>query len=347
MFKALLFVASLMLCSLYISCDHSPKFSEWEEETFYVRNGGSDMPAFVRGNTASKTFVVYLEGGPGFGSLSVEGHPFANDLEKDYAMIYWDQRHTGNAHGHFNKEAININTLVQDLDALVKTIKLRYGDDSSIFLMGASWGGRLALSYLVTGQLQEDIQGWISVAGVNTDNDYKDRNEWVLNLAAEEINKGKQLEAWQEIVSYFSALDTINNLSPEERAVRQNYISQILHELIIDYIHPGTLLSRETSNAHDFRVNGWNFNNCPLSARDSLQQIYYGPEDLSIIKSPTLLIYGKYDFVVPGIQGQAIYDHLSSDSKYFKLYEHSGHGPMYTEAELFVSDVTSFIDLHK
>lgn len=338
----------VLICS---SCKKESLFSTNTVDTFYVRNGGSDMPAFVRGNTASKVFIIYLQGGPGNGSLSEEGAYYTYQLKKNYAMVYWDQRHTGNSHGHYTAGELNIETVVGDLYALVKTIKHRYGEDNSIFFMGASWGGLLSLSYLLEKDYQKELNGWISVAGANyTSTIFKDINEWAINIGDEEIAQGKNVPEWTEIIEYLSQFDQIENLTQEDEEfwVRGNYLSQIQNELINDYLGIGFLPTGKVPfHTNDPLIGNFNDNNMPMEFREDVLGLSYNSDQLSKITIPSLLIYGKYDSTVPAVIGQRIHDGIASPMKDFTIYSKSGHSPMYTEPDLFVSDVSEFIDLNK
>ena len=61
-------------------------------------------------------------------------------LEKDFIMVYWDERGAGKSYSPFiNKDTMNINQLVDDTIALSKYLKNRFGK-SKIFLLGHSFG---------------------------------------------------------------------------------------------------------------------------------------------------------------------------------------------------------------
>ena len=65
------------------------------------------------------------------------------------------------------------------------------------------------------------------------------------------------------------------------------------------------------------------------------------------ITKPTLLLWGKYDFVVSPYLATDAYNKISSMDKKLVIFEESGHSPMDCEPDLFVNEVTSFVDQHK
>jgi pimeloyl-ACP methyl ester carboxylesterase len=64
-------------------------------DTFYVENAGASMHVLVAGNTAVKTFIVFVHGGPGISSLFYRTDYIRKNIEDKYAIVYWDQRNAG------------------------------------------------------------------------------------------------------------------------------------------------------------------------------------------------------------------------------------------------------------
>ena len=126
-----------------------------------------DLPVWVKGNTASKTIIVYLHGGPGgggsFGSSEFLNSEFVEAVTEKYAMVFFDQRGSGSSQGHYDKSLMTEAQFVEDLDKLVILLQNKYGSDINVFLYGVSWGGYLGTAYLVTGENQNKIKGWIIV----------------------------------------------------------------------------------------------------------------------------------------------------------------------------------------
>ena len=192
-----------------IACEKAPQHSDKMNETFFLRNKGADMPVFVRGNEASNVFVLLLNGGPGDGGLKYRGHTYSDLLEEDYAMVYWDQRHQGNSHGHLDDIDFTIDMMVEDTYTLIQTLKVRYGNDISIFLMGHSWGGTLGTAFMVKDDYQHEINGWIEVDGAH---DFPLMNieivKMIKELGPSEIAAGINVEEWNNALAFVNSLDT-------------------------------------------------------------------------------------------------------------------------------------------
>src|SRR5690554_1828223 len=71
-------------------------------ETFYVENQGASMRVLVEGNTASKTILLFVHGGPGSSAYFYNTDYISNHIEDKYAVAYWDQRNAGASQGNNN-----------------------------------------------------------------------------------------------------------------------------------------------------------------------------------------------------------------------------------------------------
>ena len=81
------------------------------------------MPLYIRGNGTSKVFIIVLHGGPGGHGLQYSLGEYADDLEADYAMVYWDQRGQGMSHGSYDKSDITLDVIVEDLRKVILLLK--------------------------------------------------------------------------------------------------------------------------------------------------------------------------------------------------------------------------------
>jgi len=340
---------TLLVSSVIISCKKEANVNQNMEETFYVRNGNTDMPAFVYGNGASNVFILVLHGGPGGNGLEYRAGSYAKKLEEKYAMVYWDQRHQGNSHGHLKEDDITIDAMVEDTHVLIKTLKKRYGNSISVFLLGHSWGGTLGSAYMVKNDYQHELAGWIEVDGAH---DIPLLNievvKMIKTIGAEEVAAGRNVAEWEPMITYANSLDTAN-ITFEQTGELNGYghkIENLLAEIttpapmdqgLMDYFFTSPGNPIQSSFAGVF---------LPESFQKSVEKATY-TDELSKITIPTLLQWGKYDFVVPPALGYSAFSKIGSANKYLKIYEHSAHSPMSNEPELFVNDIIEFIELYK
>lgn len=336
------FILLLISLSLLGSCSEIVELNENTEEVFYVRNEGADIPAFVYGNTASKTFLVVVHGGPGGNGLEYRDTKM-EEIEAEFAVVYTDQRGQGNSHGHYGTDVVTIDQLVSDLEGLIKTLNYRYGDDISIFMMGHSWGGTLGTAFMVTGENQNMLNGWIEADGAH---DIPLLNQaaisMFINIGEDQLSQGKNTEKWNEIVDFAKGADSLNLTYDDGGSINsfgfeaEGILDEVTTPEESTYLpsrsHPlfSTLSGNATAGQLDQEIESTSLTN-----------------QLEKITIPTLLLWGKYDFVVPPRLGFSAYESISSDDKELVIFQNSGHSPMVNEPDKFNQSVISFIEQHR
>ncbi len=314
-------------------------------ETIFVRHKDADMPAYIHGNASEKVFLIILHGGPGGIGLSYRSNTIKSDIEKECAVIYFDQRGSGMAQGSYSENGINIDIMAEDVLALVKVIKKRYGSDSRFFLMGHSWGGTLGPAALLKDQ--SDFLGWIDVDGAH--NPKGMYSKYIANfkrVASEQIEAENDIEYWESVI------DLVNNVNPEfneediSKLNREAFEAEAVLEksdVIKSYV--------ESDDTIIFKYNlltlFWNMWNTQSILDEDLFQNISFTDRLSEITIPSLVLWGRHDMVVPIQFAQDSFDNLGSSEKKLVIFEKSGHSPMGTEPELFAEEVIQFINQNK
>ena len=110
--KTIFKIITVSIFALLVIALGSTVIKIWPENYFWVERNNARMPVWVRGNIDSGIFVVFNHGGPGSCGTAesiFEVNP-ANGkfdhasplqvLENDYAVVYWDQRHSGMSTGN-------------------------------------------------------------------------------------------------------------------------------------------------------------------------------------------------------------------------------------------------------
>ena len=110
-----------------------------------IEMNGSRFHLQTFGNPANPV-IVFLHGGPGgdYRSLLRLAQSFNGfGLADEYFLVFWDQRGAGLSTRH-NKELLTLDVYMDDLNALVN----RYSPNRPVYLIGESWGGMYATSYI-------------------------------------------------------------------------------------------------------------------------------------------------------------------------------------------------------
>jgi pimeloyl-ACP methyl ester carboxylesterase len=318
------------------------------QDSFFLQEEGNALPIQVRGNTASKKMLVIVHGGPGGGgSILYRNNYVINNVEKEFAVAYWDQRFGGASQGSTSNS--DIASFKSDIKKVLQLLKSRYGDDTKMYIMGHSWGGFLTPYFLQDGNNQDIVNGWIHVDGAHNypQNDSLTK-EMLLVYGKREIAGNRNTATWQEIVNYCNA--HAFNESFDVSTQLNSYAGQA--EGYIAEVKAGV------SNL-SIALEGSKTNNFPITAQ--LVNLYNSARVLKIdrqanpipisenlykIKLPTLLLWGRYDFVCPIGLKDDIKKNIRSTDVSEKTFENSGHSPMINEPEAFWSVVVNWVKVH-
>ncbi len=348
----ILIIKLLITFPLWISSCGNEQLSDLSE-TIYVRRNGADMPARIFGNGSDKIFLIILHGGPGGDGFTYRLLDFAKKLEKHYALVYYDQRGQGMSQGHYSKDDVSVEEMVKDVGALARVLKHKYGSDSQLFIMGHSWGGTLGSAVMIT-EKQHLFKGWIEVDGAH---DIPQLNRALVRMIHEignqQIAQGNSSNFWLDAQKTASKVDTT-----KEEMDAFGDLNSVAHNAE-DHLEKADLINTpdnklsfaETFSALTSQTNSLTSLITGISTQNIL--VEKGLETISLtdelhkIKIPTLLLWGRWDFVVPVDLGYSAYEKIGSASKKLVIFEKSAHSPMANEPENFNAEIINFIELHR
>ncbi|KPM47662.1 alpha/beta fold hydrolase [Jiulongibacter sediminis] len=349
--KRLNYLALMAILPLLFSCEKF-KVDSQENSFFYIKNKGAELPVWVRGNTTSKKFIIYINGGPGATSLDIaraDMFGWSEGLETNFAMVYYDQRGCGNAQGNINDNTLTIKQYVEDLDQIITVLAEQY-DQPKIYLMGASFGGFIGANYLLTDQFQQKISGWISVDGAyNFDYDlsWQYRRTFLINLAKEELSLGNKIEHWTNALVWAEDNPVIS--TGEQKNKWRSFIGW-----------PGEIILPEERAALSLRQYlgiGFfsSYNPFPAYLSSNLEKVNNhlnedaeGTNLISIVSQitiPSLLIWGRYDDLIAPEEGKEVFTQFGTEDshKFYKLLPNSSHEPYISDPENFKKEVIEFV----
>jgi proline iminopeptidase len=322
-------------------------------DTFFLEEKGNSMPIQVHGNTASKTFLLIVHGGPGSDALIYRDNLVINTMETDFAVVYWEQRSTPISQGNTNLSEAKFEDVVSDLEKVVALLQYRYGKDISLFVNGHSWGGFLTPAYLVKGDNQKNIKGWIHTDGAH---DFLATNKYLIEMiqkkAATEIAANRNVADWTEMRDYCKGLTL--PLNPEQTSKMNQYAEMAIgmtpevqsvfstSEVVKNLIRSDAPLTSVILN--QFR-SGEHYNK---KLFDKLTQGTDLPSKLPLIKVPTLILFGEWDFICPPKLTEDVSSKIGSSYKKTVIYKNSGHSPMETTDKYqYWADVKEFMNKFK
>lgn len=318
------------------------------ERFFYRTTDGADLAIQVDGQTGSGTFILLLHGGPGPGAgYSYNEGIYSELLEEKYAMVYLDQRGQGASQGSYSPESITLQRFADDIYEVVLLLKQKYGQGISIFLMGHSWGGTTGTYTLINTDIQNEIKGWIEANGAHdVPMIYTESVKMFIEIGEDEISKGNNIDKWNEIVSFAKDLDT-NNISFDDGGKLNSYGFEA--EGLIEEIQPPESSGYENGlgTSPVFGLSYFLLSNATANAIHDETEATSLTNQLGDVTLPTLLLWGKYDFVVPPYLGESALPRLGTTNKSLVIFDFSGHSPMNDQPEEFVLEIEKFIDTYK
>lgn len=343
------YIYALIIGLLFTACN---KDKASTKELFFFRNDGSDMLVNIEGNISSNTFILLLHGGPGGSGADYNFGTYTKDLEERYAIIYWDQRGQGGSTGQYKASDVTVSKMAEDCAALTRAIKLKYGEDADIFLLGHSWGGMLGTAALVETDIQNDLNGWIDVDGAHNipllNREAIIMFEYYADIV---LQQEPQHAFWNEIKAFTDTVD-INNISIDEGGSinsyghqAESYIANITHDDDAEEFDYFNYVFINPTGAYHSSVNGFFTSNQLYQEVESKAYL----ESLNKINLPCLFQWGRFDFVVPPAVGIDAYNGVSTPAsqKEFIYYDQSGHSPMSNEPAQFVADIVDFVERYK
>lgn len=336
-------VALLVLLNIFSCSEEEINLSNLNE-TIYVRHRQADMPAYVHGNASEKVFLVYLHGGPSGMGLEARINTMITEVEENNAVVYFDQRGSGNAQGNYSEEDITIDVMAEDVLALIKVLRTRYGDDSKFFLMGASWGGTLGTATLL--KEQESFLGWIDVAGVHSPKDlYNEYPIVFTEKANEQIALGNSIPHWE------GTLELVQNIGPNYSDDDFSKLNSKAHEsegvLAKDMVVNEPQYLAADGSPQNFVVRNNLQTLITLTTTNGLFREVSFTDRMSEITIPALILWGQHDLVVPTRFAHEAFELLGSEHKDIVIFDRTGHSPLESEPAIFAEKVIEFINEYR
>lgn len=306
---------------------------------FYLESKGAKMPIWVKGNKASKMFILFLHGGPEGGSSQYYTiFPSHKEIEEHFAIVYWDQRMCGMSQGNPSMIDATLEQFTEDLDKVVSLINHKY-DEPEIFLMGHSWGGALGTNYLLENQTK--ISGWIEIDGGHS---WTSANalsrDLTMDYAQNKIQGNEDADFWKFALNWYEERPVVGindnahyTFVGAANGYDFNPESDSLHIPFSDL-----LFFSPISTAYFFVPYQFSFLDQGLDLQDRLNEITI----------PTLICWGRHDGVFPVSLAIDTFNELGTpiEDKKLRIFEYSAHSPIYEEPKSFATEVINFIYAH-
>jgi pimeloyl-ACP methyl ester carboxylesterase len=308
---------------------------------FFETSDGARLYTTVDGRP-SDTLILVLHGGPLGDSHVYNGGGWADRLEEQAQVAYFDQRGQGASRGAYDRDAYDPARAAEDVAEIATFLRLRYEPDHLV-LFGHSWGGMLGTLSLLDTDVPAD--GWIETAGCHDSLVHpRYATSALREIGGAEIAADRSVEEWTEILSFVDTLDLDSEI-PYSDLVTLNRLSYRAEGLIEDIEFDtgssvvaalGQALARPARGS----VARW-------AGSSTLSEFSYAIEEIGLtprlgeIRLPTLLLYGRYDFVCPPALGRDADQRMPNAT--LVIQERSGHSLMFHEPDVFSAAIDTFL----
>ncbi len=345
-----------LIALMLINCSPEEIFSDHARHDYWLLHEGAKLPIIVEGNTNSMIFLILLHGGPGGSAqeFNASSKAFTDNLENDYALVYYDQRNSGLARGEWDEEKLTIEQHIEDLDKVLELLKHKYGADIKLFLAGHSWGSYLATAYLFDATQQSKVNSFININGAIHRNLRNAHNLKTINeIADEQIPISSNADAWSNLKN--DVQEEIDK-NIEIYDAKTESIPNTLKSKASDLILSDNLLDQ---NLNGIGASIYNDNYDPFLMLSNerkgtlIEQMYLFDNtvetSLQNLNLPVLCIYGKYDVTTSLYQGIYLQDNISTieADKKIVILEKSGHSTMKNEPILLAEEIKEWIENYK
>jgi len=298
-----------------------------------VQLGGITQWIRTRGTSAANPVLLLMQQGPGIPIINeTRAWEQRLGLEKDFTVVYWDQRGTGLSSLPLGREGrfeITPELMVGDTIALLELLRDRYGRKPFIagFSFGATYAARAAV-------LRPDLVAAIVATGMDIDIPFAEHHmyDWAL---AEARKRGNQRAAGQ-----LEKIGPPPHLDTKQFTTRSRWIMNFGGVIVGDTwngqartLAASLLRSPDYSPAAALRtVRGVTSSQAALLPLLASTDLVTTMPRLDV---PIILVQGRLDQVAPGVAAQRFYDALAAPSKQLIWFEHSAHTPQYDEPARF------------
>ncbi len=293
-------LSSIIVLVFFIGCRQNTPKTQAEIPGIYHYSEGEGSP------------VIVIHGGPGLGSAYLEQH--LDELKADHEVIFFDQRNSGRSPMNSDTSLIRLTQFIIDIESLRK----HYGHQK-IALLGHSWGGLIAMNYALT---------------------YPDQLSHLILMNSNTANSELNNQANTKLANRFSAddLEARTRVMRSEAFINQNPKAyEELMEIGFSYQFSdrNKITQLKLSLPDDFGKKSELLANLYQDIAD-----YDFTDRLSVIRAPTLLLYGLDDPLTPYA--------LNSIGKMIpnatiKIIEDAGHFPFIEKNRETIEAINEFL----
>lgn len=290
--------------------------------------GAHQLSVMIRGRSDTNPVLLFLAGGPGGTELgAMRNHGGA--LEQDFVVATLDQRGTGKSMDQFEPAAtFTLENAIRDALAVTEYLRQRFGQDR-IYLVGQSWGSTLGV--LLADREPQLYRAFVGVGQMVSQRAtdiifYEDALQWARSTGDAGLTATLESNGpppYTDIRHYEPAIGTEQLVHPYDHTPNAEGAGQNSEGLFVE----------EYSNVEKVRNLGATLDVFAM-LYPQLQEIDFR-EQVTSLHIPVYLAQGRYEAPGRADLAQEWFEMLAAPSKELRVFETSGHRPMWEQPAEF------------
>jgi pimeloyl-ACP methyl ester carboxylesterase len=293
-------------------------------EVQHLRLGGIDQWVMIRGESTRNPPLIMLHGGPGFSETDMFRY-FNAALERDFTVVYWDQRGAGKSFDpSIPRSSMTVERFLADLDELVDAVCRRL-HASKVTIFGHSWGS--ALGVLYTARFPHKVAAYVGSGQVG-DSKLGEALSYEYALATAQRRGHRK------------AVEALRRMGPPPHGRKDLMSERTWVQRLDGQLGPRALwkMGRMILGMPDSilalpkALRGFRFTlDAMWDEVSALNLLELAPT----LQVPAFFLLGRNDHWVPAAASMAYVDALTGPSKKVVWFERSGHEPFMDEPAAF------------
>ena len=296
-----------------------------------VRIGGMTQWIRIRGTDRANPVLLLMQQGPGLPIIN-EARIFGRllGLEKDFTVVYWDQRGTGRSALPSRRSAeIRAAAMVDDAVDMLELLHTRFG--GKIFVAGFSFGATFGAQAAVR---RSDLVAALVATAMDIDVPAAERHmyDFVLRTARQRGNN--------RAIRQLEKIGPPPHLTAKRFSTRARWAANYggvsagkKHADILRGVVGSLIRSPDYSVGDVVRaLRGITTSQAALVPVLATTDLVSTMPSLDV---PIVFAQGRLDQVAPGVATQRFYDSLKAPSKQLVWFEKSAHTPQFDEPAAF------------
>ncbi len=335
--KKLFFILSLFALT---SCEEKAVSVGAINESKMLDINNSKQFVMIRGEDANNPVLLHLHGGPGVSEIGGL-RKYNRDLEKDFTVVYWDQRNAGKSYtANFPASEIKVSKYVEDVDVLAKYLKKRL-NVNKILLVGHSWGSRLGV--LAAQKYPEHFSALVTTGQEVAAADGELQSYEYTLAKAKEFKVDSIVQQLQFIGPPKGGNYATMYPFPEAFSVQKFFLLELNRKIYkgmaVEDLYANFQESDEyTAQEKENYLVAADFSNLHIANDPDFNNFDFRKQFLTF-KIPVFFFLGKYDYINPTPLAKEYYELLKAPKKQYVLFENSGHDPAWEESAKYHAEL--------